>query len=191
MPIRGYDVHHPWFQRFLAGHGAHGERAPAGQNLAEMAGTSGVKVLGHDERRGKITRQAGHQRGESRDPSSRRADHHQMVKGLRFLHGLPHAIFVSAVSAAKFPTTLWQYPEKRVIPTLDYEYSSKAQGSRLQGTDARPTGHRGHPLRTGPPLGLSIRHPSACVGPACPTARNRTILRSIVTTLGTPPHDLC
>ena len=61
MPICRHDVHYSGQQRFLIHDRADGHGAVSGQNLAEMTGIRGIKMLGQHDGRREIGRQSGDQ----------------------------------------------------------------------------------------------------------------------------------
>jgi hypothetical protein len=64
MAVGGHHVDDARLERLAVGDGAHGQRGAARQDVAQVALSAGIEVLGDHNGRGQIARQRGHQGGE-------------------------------------------------------------------------------------------------------------------------------
>ena len=76
--VGGYHEYHARLQRLVFGHGAHGQRAPAREDILQVADPAGLEVLGYDDGSRKIFGQGGDQLREGFHASGGATDNHQV-----------------------------------------------------------------------------------------------------------------
>jgi hypothetical protein len=92
-PVGGNDENHAVLQRLALLDHTHRQRCVAGEDLVQMTGPARVEMLGDDDRRRKVGRQARNDTRERLDAPSRRADHDELgLPGDRLTRHDVHAL---------------------------------------------------------------------------------------------------